>query len=122
MPLTRAQTQTCKPHINAYLENRKMEIGKNMFDKINREKVGLVEVKVQVFQPQFIQYEHQWGSKHFNLGVRTHLHKRTDLSIKSQVSTFVKTAFAHTVELSSNVDITVFEKDNELLAWVMFHS
>lgn len=120
MPLTRAQKQTCLPHIEAYLQERKNEVGYDVFDKINREKKGLVNVSLRVFQPKFVSFKENWWSKQFNLGVRTHLHAMSDLSIKSQVLEFVKSAFAQVVECSSDVEVCVFSMDEDLYASVSF--
>ena len=121
MPLTRNQTAACKPHIEAFLAARRNEVGDAVFEKINQERKGLVNVCVTVDQPGHIRYKQNWWSKQIRLGARTHLHTMADLSIKSQVFEYVKSAFRQTVELSSSVVIHVFaDDDNDLYANVSF--
>lgn len=121
MTLTRSQTAACVPHINAYKEARRAEVGDAVYNKINRERLGLINVCVTVEQPGFIQYKQNWWSKRVRLGLRTHLHAMADLSLKAQVIEYVKNAFRQTVELSSRVDVVFFaDEDDDLFATVSF--
>ena len=121
MTLTRSQTAVCKPHIEAYNEARRTEVGDAVYNKINREKLGLINVSVTIEQPGFIQYKQNWWSKRVRLGLRTHLHAMADLSLKAQVIEYVKSAFSETVERSSRVDVNIFaDDDDDLFATVSF--